>query len=117
MFHPRFDGKRRSGFDRRWIKTDYGGPERRSGRDRRADALLRQMEATVNTSEEGFIDAKGNQTPELRKLMGIQQLLISSLIQLEAVTRLLLSKGVINAEELAEELRKVDEEYQGGTEE
>lgn len=117
MITPRFNSRHRSGFDRRWIKTDYSGPERRSGRDRRADALLRQVEATVSGSEEGFIDTKGAQTPELRKLMGIQQLLISSLIQLEAVTRLLLAKGVINAEELADELKKVDEEYQGGTEE
>lgn len=74
---------------------------------------MRQSEAAVKRTEASFIDGKEGESPEIRKLMGIQQLLISALIQLEAVTRLLLAKGILNAEELAEELRKVDDEYQG----
>ena len=49
-------------------------------------------------------------TPQ--KLVGLEKLLVSNTIQLEAVTRLLLQKGVLQEGELLEMMQTVQAEYQ-----
>ena len=88
---------RRSGLNRRWIRSSYSGKERRSGNDRRRGLELKDLVAP-----------EGSQT---RKMAGMEKLLVSSAIQLEAVTRLLLEKGVITENELLEMMQKVQSEY------
>ena len=89
--------ERRTGFNRRWIKSDYNGQERRRVKDRR----------------EG-LPAKDLLVPEdldTKKMVGYEKLLISTTIQLEAITRLLLQKGMIEEEELLEMMNQVQSEY------
>jgi hypothetical protein len=88
---------RRSGFNRRWIKSDYSGQERRSVKDRREGLQVKDL----LVSEE--IDTK--------KMVGFEKLLVSTTIQLEAITRLLLQKGIIKEEELLEMMNQVQSEY------
>jgi hypothetical protein len=90
---------RRTGFNRRWIKSDYNGKERRRGIDRR-----------VGLPSQDLLVAKDIDT---EKMVGFEKLLISSTIQLEAITRLLLQKGIINEEELLEMMNQVQSEYHG----
>ena len=89
---------RRSGFNRRWIKSQYSGEERRSGKDRREGPpegeLLVPADRDTNRS------------------VGYEKLLISNTIQLEAVTRILLEKGIIGHEELLDMIKRVQSEYQ-----
>jgi hypothetical protein len=88
---------RRSGFNRRWIKSDYSGQERRSVKDRREGLQVKDL----LVSEE--IDTK--------KMVGFEKLLVSTTIQLEAITRLLLQKGIIKEEELLEMMNQVQSDY------
>ena len=89
---------RRSGFNRRWIKSDYEGIDRRSGEDRRQGIKL------INPLL--LEDLRSN------KMVGLEKLLVSNSIQLEAITRLLLAKGIIQEQELLEMMKKVQAEYQ-----
>ena len=49
---------------------------------------------------------------ESKKLVGLERLLVSNTIQLEAVTRLLLEKGILEEDELLAMMKKVQSEYQ-----
>ena len=89
---------RRSGFNRRWIKSDYKGVERRSGEDRRQKIQL---------MDPPLLEDLGS-----NKMVGLEKLLVSNSIQLEAITRLLLAKGVIEEQELLEMMNKIQTEYQ-----
>ena len=90
---------RRTGFNRRWIKSDYNGQERRRVIDRRVGLPARDLLVAKNIDTE--------------KMVGFEKLLVSSTIQLEAITRLLLQKGIINEEELLEMMNQVQSEYHG----
>jgi hypothetical protein len=70
--------ERRTGFNRRWIKSDYNGQERRRVKDRREG-----LPAT---------DLLVSEDLDTKKMVGYEKLLISTTIQLEAITRLLLHK-------------------------
>ena len=91
--HP----ERRSGFNRRWIKADYDGEERRRVKDRREGLPAR--------------DALVPQDHNSKKMIGLERLMVSTTIQLEAVTRLLLEKGIIEEKELLEMMSRVQSEY------
>ena len=89
---------RRSTLNRRWIKSDYSGRERRSGEDRREDLPTKDLPVP-----EEF---------ESKKRTGLEKLLVSNSIQLEALTRILLDKGYITEEELMKMMNKIQVEYQ-----
>jgi len=89
---------RRSGFNRRWIKSDYEGVDRRSGEDRRQGIPIK---------DPLLLEGSGS-----KKLFGLEKLLVSNSIQLEAITRLLLKKDIIHEQELLEMMKKVQAEYQ-----
>jgi len=89
---------RRSAFNRRWIKSDYNGRERRSGEDRREDLPTKDLPVPEE------FDSK--------KRTGLEKLLVSNSIQLEALTRILLDKGYITEEELMKMMNKIQVEYQ-----
>jgi hypothetical protein len=93
---------RRSRLDRRWIKSHYQGEERRSGEDRRSEIELRSLNKDLPVPEDS----------ESNKLVGLERLLVSNTIQLEAVTRLLLEKGILDEEELLAMMKTVQAEYQ-----
>ena len=88
---------RRSGLNRRWIKAPYEGQERRSGQDRRNP--LPQMQSTEPEA------SAAERAESLEKLM------LSTTIRLEALARLLVEKGILTHEELAEMLRTMQAEY------
>ena len=88
---------RRSGFNRRWIKSDYSGQEKRTVRDRREALPVKDLLV--------FEDL------DTKKMVGFEKLLVSTTIQLEAITRLLLQKEIIKEEELLEMMKKVQSEY------
>ena len=90
---------RRSAFNRRWIKSDYKGEERRSGKDRR--------EEKPSTS-----DLPVPEDYDSNKSTGLERLLVTNAVQLEALTRLLLEKGYLSEDELLEMMNKVQAEYQ-----
>jgi hypothetical protein len=46
-------------------------------------------------------------------MVGFEKLLVSTTIQLEAITRLLLQKEIIKEEELLEMMNRIQSEYQG----
>ena len=92
---------RRTGFNRRWIKSDYSGPERRRVQDRRDGLPVRDLLVS-----EDF---------DTKKMVGYEKLLISTTIQLEAITRLLLQKGMIKEEELLEMMDQIQSEYHDNT--
>ena len=89
---------RRSAFNRRWIKSDYSGRERRSVEDRREDL------PTKNLPVPEEFDSK--------KRTGLEKLLVSNSIQLEALTRILLDKGYVTEDELMKMMNKIQVEYQ-----
>lgn len=89
---------RRSAFNRRWIKSDYKGRERRSEKDRREGLSTRDLPVPAD------FDSK-NRT-------GLEKLLVSNTVQLEALTRILLDKGYISEEELLEMMNGIQAEYQ-----
>ena len=93
---------RRSRLDRRWIKSHYQGEERRSGKDRRSEIEFRGLNKDLPVPEDS----------ESKKLVGLERLLVSNTIQLEAVTRLLLEKGILEEDELLAMMKKVQSEYQ-----
>jgi hypothetical protein len=98
------DKDRRSVFNRRWIKTDYQGEERRSGKDRREELPVNELPAR---------DLPVPDDAESKKETGLERLLVTNTIQLEALTRILLDKGIVNEKELMEMMKKVQFEYQG----
>jgi hypothetical protein len=89
--------ERRSGMNRRWIKTPYHGVERRSGRDRRGESPslegLRTSESAAERAE------------------SIEQLILSTTVRLEALARLLVEKGLLSHQELSEMLQTMQAEY------
>ena len=93
---------RRSRLDRRWIKSHYQGEERRSGIDRRSEIELRGLNRNLPVPEDS----------ESKKNVGLERLLVSNTVQLEAVTRLLLEKGILDEEELLTMMKTVQTEYQ-----
>ena len=93
--------ERRSGFKRRWIKSDYNGQERRTVKDRR--------------DGRPFQDLVLSEDLDSRKIAGFEKLLVSTTIQLEAITRLLLKKGMIEEEELLEMMHQIQSEYRSNT--
>jgi len=93
---------RRSSLDRRWIKTRYQGKERRSGRDRRSEVELNGINRDLPVPENN----------RSKKMEGMEKLLVSNTIQLEAVTRLLLDHGILKEDELVAMLKTVQAEYQ-----
>jgi hypothetical protein len=106
MAHPksprhRQQSDRRSRLDRRWIKSNYQGEERRSGKDRRSEIEFNGFNRRLPVPEDS----------ESKKLLGLEKLLVSNTIQLEAVTRLLLEKGIIEEEELLAMMKTVQSEY------
>mgnify|MGYP001827223401 FL=1 len=88
---------RRSGFNRRWIKSDYIGQEKRKVRDRREALPVKDLLV--------FEDL------DTKKMVGFEKLLVSTTIQLEAITRLLLQKAIIKEGELLEMMKQVQSEY------
>ena len=88
---------RRSGFNRRWIKSDYSGQEKRKVRDRREALPVKDLLV--------FEDL------DTKKMVGFEKLLVSTTIQLEAITRLLLQKAIIKEEELLEMMKQVQSEF------
>ena len=93
---------RRSRLDRRWIKSHYQGEERRSGKDRRSEIELKDLSRDLPVPDDS----------ESKKLVGLEKLLVSNTIQLEAVTRLLLEKGIIEEDELLAIMKTIQSEYQ-----
>jgi hypothetical protein len=93
--------ERRSGLNRRWIKTSYSGADRRSGYDRRSEP----GPPTVGVAEKS----------EPLEMLGLEHLLVSGIIQLEAITRLLLEKGIVEEEELYEMIKRVQTAFQNQT--
>ena len=88
---------RRSGFNRRWIKSDYNGHEKRKVKDRREALPVKDLLV--------FEDL------DTKKMVGFEKLLVSTTIQLEAITRLLLQKGMIKEDELLEMMNQIQSEY------
>ena len=93
--------ERRSGFNRRWIKSDYSGQERRTVKDRR--------------DRRPFQNLLPPEDLDTKKIVGFEKLLVSTTIQLEAITRLLLQKGMIEEEELLEMMNQIQSEYRSNT--
>ena len=93
---------RRSRLDRRWIKSHYQGEERRSGKDRRSEIEFKELNRGLPVPEDS----------ESKKLVGLEKLLVSNTIQLEAVTRLLLEKGILDEEELLAMMKTIRAQYQ-----
>ena len=100
LYSPSRD--RRSRLDRRWIKARYQGEERRSGKDRRSEVELKEPSRNLPVPE--------NTGP--RQMEGLEKLLFSNTIQLEAVTRLLIDKGILKEDELVAVMKTVQAEYQ-----
>ena len=93
---------RRSRLDRRWIKSHYQGEERRSGNDRRSEIEFKYLDRNLPVPEDS----------DSKKFAGLERLLVSNTVQLEAVTRLLLEKGILDEEELLSMMKTVQSEYQ-----
>ncbi len=89
---------RRSGLDRRWIKAPYKGQDRRSGRSRRRQS---------DPPKHPFLPL----SPPPGDSAGLEKLLVSASLQLEAVTRLLLKNGLISQEDLHRVIAEVQAEY------
>ena len=93
---------RRSGFNRRWIKSDYSGQERRKVEDRREGRPTQDLPLSKDL--------------DTNKMVGFEKLLVSTTIQLEAITRLLLQKEIIKEEELLDMMNQIHTEYGNDTE-
>jgi hypothetical protein len=96
-FHP-WQSDRRSRVDRRWIKSHYQGEERRNGKDRRSEIEYKGLPVIKDS--------------ESKKLVGLEKLMVSNAIQMEAVIRLLLEKGILEEDELLAMMKTVQTEYQ-----
>ena len=88
---------RRSVFNRRWIKSDYSGEERRNGKDRRQGLSAKDLLVPQD------FDSK--------KRSRLEKLLVSNTIQLEALTRILLDKGYVTEAELMEMMNKIQVDH------
>ncbi|MCU0559120.1 MAG: hypothetical protein MUD16_02875 [Desulfobacterales bacterium] len=88
---------RRSGLNRRWIKSAYQGVERRSGKDRRLELLGAEGAAPP---------------PDADRIERLEKLLLSTTLRLEAVARLLVDKRILTHEELREMLQSLHDAYQ-----
>jgi hypothetical protein len=88
--------ERRSGLNRRWIKAPYDGVDRRSRQDRRGEAAFEELAAADS----------GPARDE-----SLEALLVSTSVRLEALARLLIQKGVLSPQELADTLRAMQQEY------
>lgn len=88
---------RRSGLNRRWIKSGYQGVDRRSGNDRRDELLGAQ----------GTVTATGDD-----RIEALEKLLLSTTLRLEALARLLVDKRILTHEELRNMLQTIHEAYQ-----
>jgi hypothetical protein len=91
------EDERRSGLNRRWIKAPYDGVERRSGSDRRNELPLGPASEPAGSGAE--------------RTESIEKLLLSTTVRLEALARLLVEKGVLSHEELADMLNTMQAEY------
>jgi hypothetical protein len=100
--HHRRKSDRRSRLDRRWIRSNYQGEDRRSGKDRRSGIEFRGLNRDLPVPEDS----------ESKKLVGLENLIVSNTIQLEAVIRLLLEKEILDEEELLAIMNTVQTEYQ-----
>jgi hypothetical protein len=89
--------ERRSGMNRRWIKTPYHGVERRSGHDRRG--------------EPSSLDALKSSESAADRTESIEKLILSTTVRLEALARLLVEKGLLSHQELSEMLQTMQTEY------
>ena len=96
---PKSDENRRSGLDRRWIIAPHDGPERRSGKDRRA-----KLEDGDLIVTDQYDSNEINAT--------IQDLLMANSMQLDAIAQLLIEKGVFSKEDLFDMLKRIQKEYQ-----
>jgi hypothetical protein len=92
------EDERRSGLNRRWIKAPYDGVERRSGMDRRSEFSQGSPSDTVASSD--------------NHLASLENIVVTTTLRLEALARLLVAKGVLSPDELAEMLRTMQTEYQ-----
>jgi hypothetical protein len=88
--------ERRSGLNRRWIKAPYTGVERRRGRDRRNEDP-QAMEDALSPAE---------------RTEALEKLLLSTTVHLEALARLLVTKGIMTRAELMDMLKAIQDEYQ-----
>jgi hypothetical protein len=52
------------------------------------------------------------QKPEDKKMVSQQELLLAQMIQIDAVSQLLIEKGIITEEEFYAKLKQVQQEYQ-----
>jgi hypothetical protein len=91
------EDERRSGLNRRWIKAPYDGVERRSGSDRRNELPLEPASEPAGSGAE--------------RTESLEKLLLSTTVRLEALARLLVEKGVLSHEELADMLNTMQAEY------
>jgi hypothetical protein len=89
--------ERRSGMNRRWIKTPYPGAERRSGKDRRGEPPSMDAGDTA-----GSTDGRAE---------SLEHLVISTTVRLEALARLLVAKGLLDPRELSDMLKTMQSEY------
>ena len=89
--------ERRSGLNRRWIKAPYDGVDRRSRQDRRGEAAFEEL---VGADSDPARDES------------LEALLVSTSVRLEALARLLIQKGVLSHQELADALRAMQQEYE-----
>jgi hypothetical protein len=92
------EDERRSGLNRRWIKAPYDGEERRSGIDRRSESPQEQTTAAGGSADE--------------RTESLENLLLFTTVRLEALAQLLVEKGVLSHEELADMLKTMQAEYQ-----
>ena len=83
----------------------YQGEDRRSGKDRRSEIELNDLNKHLPVTENS-----GS-----KKMEGLEKLMVSNTIQLEAVTRLLLDKGILKEDELVAMMKTVQAEYQRNT--
>ena len=98
---------RRSAFNRRWIKSNYNGRERRTGKDRREELPIEDL----STKDLPTKDLPVPENFDSRKKTGLEKLLVSNTIQLEALTRILLDKGHVKEKELMEMMNKIQAQY------
>lgn len=89
--------ERRSGMNRRWIKTPYPGAERRSGKDRRGEPTSMDGGDTAGSADE--------------RTESLEHLVLSTTVRLEALARLLVAKGVLDPRELSDMLKTMQAEY------
>jgi hypothetical protein len=92
------DKERRSGLNRRWIKAPYDGVDRRSRQDRRNEAAPEEPLAAADVDPERY--------------ESVEALLVSTTLRLEALARLLVDKGVLSHQELADALRTMQRDYE-----